>query len=81
MRDLEGAVVSTASKCDKCGRLFEPVKGCITVDVQVVEKQKPDGGVACQQWSEVDLCLGCSGPVLDALGAALQGLRRPKESR
>lgn len=66
--------MSQASKCDKCNGLFEPEKGCVSLEVSVVSKPPS----TCTTWSEVDFCPGCSKLVLDVIAKALQGLKRPR---
>lgn len=59
--------MSAARKCDKCGKLFEPRPGDVTIDLSVVV---PNEGVARVEetgWTEIELCTACSGPVVKLL--------------
>ncbi len=49
--------MSSAKKCDRCGSLYEPKKGDITLDVHIATGDKKG---TRDQWSEVDFCHGCS---------------------
>jgi hypothetical protein len=67
--------MSDARKCDKCNQLFEPVFGCVSIDIAVKGKGK---GQAYHDWSDVDFCGTCSAKLLDLIESALQGLARPR---
>lgn len=70
--------MSAASKCDRCGALFAHAKGCVTLEaVHVVSKSGPDNAT-CSTWSDLDFCPACSVLVLDVIGKAMGGLRRPR---
>lgn len=60
--------MSDASKCDKCGALYEaePMK-TVSIDIHVATDK--DG--TSSTWSDVDLCPTCSAPVLELLKPAL----------
>lgn len=70
--------VSHARKCDKCGALFEPARGCVNIEqMSVVNGQKTKDGAALESgWSEIDLCLACSRPVIEALRGAANGIEK-----
>lgn len=60
--------MSDASKCDKCGALFEAMPGkTISLDVHVAT----DTEGTSTTWSDVDLCAGCSEQVLAIIKPAL----------
>lgn len=65
--------MSDARKCDKCGELFEPKFGDVSLDISVKGKAE-----AYHTWSDVDLCAACSVGLLDVLSNALRGLHRPR---
>lgn len=70
--------MSIAAKCDRCGSVFAWKRGCVTIELlHVVSKPRPDGN-RNDTWSEIDFCPKCSVLVLDVVGKALNGLRRPR---
>lgn len=59
--------MSMASKCDRCGALFEDAPGVVTlITVQVSE-----GIEGREQWSELEFCPACSPPLLELIRPAL----------
>jgi len=68
--------MSEARKCDRCNELFEPTRGCVSLDVSVKGQRE-----TYHTWSDVDFCGGCSDIVLDLIGAALHGLQRPRSAK
>jgi hypothetical protein len=58
--------MSAASKCDRCGALYVPTKGTLTLTLHVNKDDENS-----HSWSDVDFCLPCSGPVLAAVGEAI----------
>lgn len=66
--------MSHACKCDRCGVLYEREHGCVVLDVAVASK-KAD---TFDNWSDVDLCAGCSESVLKIIAPALIGLKLPR---
>lgn len=69
--------MSEARECDKCGELFKPSKGCVNVEqVHVVTGENTKDGTPLESgWSEIDLCLTCSRPVIEALDGAADGMK------
>lgn len=65
--------MSEARKCDKCDQLFAPTQGCVSVNISV--KDKTD---TYHTWNDVDFCENCSSSLLNLIGSALHGLRRPR---
>lgn len=57
--------MSMASKCDRCGKLFEVSPRCLSIERILVAT---DGAGGCDSWSEIDFCGTCSGVVLGAIG-------------
>lgn len=70
--------MSDARKCDRCGSLFEPIFGCVSVDISVKGKGR---GETYHGWSDVDFCGPCSAKLLDLINPALHGLLRPRETK
>lgn len=62
--------MSAARECDRCGVLFRPVPGCISVDLNVVTPATTEAGVVEQGWTEIELCLECTAPVVAHLKVA-----------
>lgn len=60
--------MSQAYKCDRCKVLYEPMKGCITVEQFQVKEGR---GETWALWEGFDLCLNCSGIVRKTLGRAM----------
>lgn len=61
--------MSAARKCDKCARLYEPARGCVTLDVHVTTKSD-----TFHTWGDVDLCHDCSARLLLLLDPALDDI-------
>lgn len=65
--------------CQLCGKKYEPVIGCVTLDVAVANGERQDDGddpgVVFDQWTEVDFCKGCSAQVLALIGKSLEELQ------
>lgn len=72
--------MSTANKCDKCGKLFESRRGCLTLGEVCVDEgeRTKDGSVTYSSWADVDLCPECSAPVIIEIWKALNGLNIDK---
>lgn len=70
--------MSDARKCDRCGSLFEPIFGCVSIDISVKGKGK---GQTYHDWGDVDFCPACSAKLLDLIGSALRGLLRPSQPK
>jgi hypothetical protein len=68
--------MSDARKCDICNELFEPTRGCVSIDVSVKGQRE-----TYHMWNDVDFCAGCSDIVLDLIGAALHGLWCPRPTK
>lgn len=59
--------MSIASKCDRCGELFEDQPGVVTI-INVALSNGTEGG---EQWSELEFCRKCSEPLLAHIRPAL----------
>lgn len=70
--------MATARECDKCGKLFKPVKGCAHIETLcVVDGTKTKtGSVLESTWGDIDFCLDCSREVILAIGRACRGLAK-----
>lgn len=60
--------MSLASKCDRCGALYEPKLGDITIGELYVQTEKTG---TCDSWSEIALCSACSVTLYQFLELAL----------
>lgn len=61
--------MSSAKLCDRCGSLYVPKKGDITLDVHIAKGDKKgtwDG------WNEVDFCHACSVLLRKFIASAIQ---------
>jgi len=68
--------MSDASKCDKCGALYEAEpKKTISLDVHVAT----DTDCTYSTWSDVDLCPTCSASVLALIKPALNDFDKAEE--
>lgn len=65
--------MSIARECDRCGALFKPIRGCLTIgELHVttgVDERKAT--IHSESWSELDFCPGCSKIVREAIGEAI----------
>lgn len=59
--------MSEARKCDLCGVVHERTIGVISLDVHVATDPDTDSG-----WTDIDLCPGCSGKVLEIIKPAME---------
>lgn len=60
--------MSTAILCDRCGNLYVPKKGDITLDVHIATGDKKG---TWDRWSDVDFCHGCSVLLRKLIGSAI----------
>lgn len=66
--------MSRAMKCDRCGELFEPQIGLVTIEsIGVYVEIKPDGETT-QPWTDLDFCASCSKDVLEVVGDAINNV-------
>ncbi len=66
--------MSMASKCDLCGNLFSDSSGCVSLDVNVISKEKYKGHDVCDSWRDIGFCSDCSVKILRLIGKALNDL-------
>lgn len=51
--------------CDRCDDEFQPELGCLSIDVNFYTDVDTRQG-----WSEIDLCLSCSKPIIEQIRPA-----------
>lgn len=51
--------------CDRCASEFVPELGCLNIDINFYTDESK-----MQGWSEIDLCLSCSKPIIDQIRPA-----------
>ena len=66
--------MSIARRCDICDQVFEPERGCISLDVHICISKPNDAELHEDNWSNVDFCLKCSKPIYHAARGALMDL-------
>lgn len=59
--------MSTATKCDRCGALFESSSLTLNLDVRLGSGET---------WSEVDFCAACTAPLVALLKTACIGMAK-----
>ena len=68
--------MALARRCDRCDVLYESEFGCVSIEqLYVSSKRDPD---TLQTWSDINFCSKCSPAVLDAIGPAIQDVKRPR---
>lgn len=75
--------MSQANECDRCGVLYVPSFGAVSIgEIGRVEKKdarSESGGIEFTTWSGVDLCPECGQMIVDILGNAINDVaQEPK---
>lgn len=61
--------MSIASKCDRCGTLYEPTAGAVHIErLGIASESAPE---AYDTWDEIDLCSKCGEAVIAAVEGAI----------
>lgn len=62
--------MSKACKCDRCGELFVPAAGMVSLDVSIATTKDPE---SFSSWEECEFCPTCSAMVMEVIRPALNG--------